>query len=286
MPRNPAPPPTPPPTPNSGTDIDAVPGDPPVPITVWRTTAQAPTGSISARLVHRLIVAYSSPGEVVVDLTAGHALAEPAVRAGRRHHKAWLTAAGVVVIGPVTQPRHDRPVSAPRTSANIGRSTVTVWMSDDRTAADTGPATAEKDPATADMAPAADGHPLWGRAALVVAGWPLHRVESVSHARLVWLVSAAAALLSTDGCLVLAVTATTTDAAVPADFGPVVATAHEAGLGYLQHIVAVHCDIDGDQFTYYATPDETRDLTDGAAPPAHRRVHTDLLVFTPSGGHR
>ena len=63
--------------------IDSVAGDPPVPITVWRTARTAADAGrrIGARLAYRLISAYSHPGEAVVDLTDGHALAA-ACRAG------------------------------------------------------------------------------------------------------------------------------------------------------------------------------------------------------------
>ena len=50
---------------------DVVPGDPPVPITVWhlpRPTAGTP---VSAAMARRLIGNYTSPGAHVIDLTAG-----------------------------------------------------------------------------------------------------------------------------------------------------------------------------------------------------------------------
>jgi hypothetical protein len=72
----------------------------------------------------------------------------------------------------------------------------------------------------------------------------------------------------------------------PEDFGPLVAAARDAGLGYLQHIVAVRADVDseqGDRFVYYASDDELLTLARDAAQwgVAHLRVHADLLVFTP-----
>ena len=82
------------------------------------------------------------------------------------------------------------------------------------------------------------------------------------------------ALLRPAGCLVLAVhppaTAATppgpdAPAGRPEDFGPLVAAAREAGLGNLQHIVAVRADVDGDQFIYYATDDELLALARDAA---------------------
>ena len=75
------------------TAIDLVAGDPPVPLTVWRT-ARIPGDagrSIGARLAGRLIAAYSRPGEAVVDVTADHALTQACAAGARRHHPAWFT---------------------------------------------------------------------------------------------------------------------------------------------------------------------------------------------------
>jgi hypothetical protein len=62
--------------------LDAVPGDPPVPITVWRTPAEA--GGLSPRLAARLLAAYTRPGDTVHDTTADPALADAIAAAGRR----------------------------------------------------------------------------------------------------------------------------------------------------------------------------------------------------------
>ena len=73
--------------------IDLVAGDPPVPITVWRTARsdRDTSRSVPARLAYRMVAAYSHPGEAVIDLTDGHALTDVAVAGGRVHHKAWLS---------------------------------------------------------------------------------------------------------------------------------------------------------------------------------------------------
>src|SRR5438034_7137550 len=90
-----------PPAQRAGTDpIDLVAGDPPVPLTVWRTPSGVGQASISPRLADRLIAAYSQPGEAVVDLTEDHALAAAATAGGRRHHPGWFTDASALVIGP------------------------------------------------------------------------------------------------------------------------------------------------------------------------------------------
>src|SRR6185437_14499318 len=87
---------------------DLVAGDPPVPLTVWRT-ARTPddarlgvTHGIGVRLAARLVSAYSRPGEAVVDLTDGHALTLACAAGGRRHHPAWFTDASCLIIGPAT----------------------------------------------------------------------------------------------------------------------------------------------------------------------------------------
>jgi ABC-type sugar transport system substrate-binding protein len=94
------------------------------------------------------------------------------------------------------------------------------------------------------------------------------------------------ALLRPGGCLVLVVRGKpgTAVPASPQDYGPLVDAAADAGLGYLQHIVAVHADVapdSGDRFTYYATDAELRALSGGERAVAHLPVHADLMVFTP-----
>src|SRR2546423_11282275 len=92
-----------PPAEQVGTDsIDVVAGEPPVPLTVWRTPSGVGQASISPRLADRLNAAYSRPGEAVVDLTEDHALATAATAGGRRHHQGWFTDASALVIGPPT----------------------------------------------------------------------------------------------------------------------------------------------------------------------------------------
>ena len=64
--------------------VDLVAGDPPVPITVWRTPAGDDQASIPPRLAQRLVAAYSRPGEVVIDLTDDDAVAGAAAVAANR----------------------------------------------------------------------------------------------------------------------------------------------------------------------------------------------------------
>jgi hypothetical protein len=71
---------------------------------------------------------------------------------------------------------------------------------------------------------------------------------------------------------------------VPVEVGPLVSAAHAARLSYLQHIVAVHAHVDGDQITS-PNPGRTAlvslEVLARLGDSAHVRVHTDLLVFTP-----
>jgi hypothetical protein len=117
----------------------------------------------------------------------------------------------------------------------------------------------------------------------VVACWPLDSVDAAHRVRLAWLLTACVALLRRGGCLILVVGIPAGVTATPEDFGPVVAAAANAGLGYLQHIVAVAAGTDGDAFVYHVTDEELLTLahTSGARwTVAHLRVHADLLVFS------
>src|SRR6266508_3520456 len=282
--------PTPPAQPGGGPYTDVVPGDPPVPITIWRTPAGDDQSSIPTRLAQRLVSAYSQPGEVVVDLTDDHALTAAAA-AGGRHHRGWFTAAAAVLVAPATSPDAagqpvdtGRPVAPSRRRRRRGEEPdapeLARWFGDDLTDPHLPPA--QRTPV---VAPGADG--VRGATSLVVGGWPLHPVDARHRARLRGLLRAGVALLRPAGCLVLIVRPPASEALVPPeDFGPLVAAAGEAGLGYLQHIIAVRAEVDseqGDRFVYHATDAELLALARDAARwrVAHLRVHADLLVFTP-----
>src|SRR5439155_20007739 len=97
---------------------------------------------------------------------------------------------------------------------------------------------------------------------------------------LAWLLATCAQLLCRGGCLAL-VAAGVDAAGTAQDYTPVAAAASGIGLGYLQHIVAVTADADGDRFTFYATD---TDLHGGPGSgdgswPVHTRAHTDVLIF-------
>ncbi|HEX8631334.1 MAG TPA: hypothetical protein VF755_24505, partial [Catenuloplanes sp.] len=127
-----------------------------------------------------------------------------------------------------------------------------------------------------------------GATSLLVACWPLDpSSEAANRVRLAWLLAAGAELLRPGGCLLLVVSVPLGAQAQPEDFGPLVAAASASGLGYLQHIVAVTADADGDHFTYHVTDEELLAIAGTAGQPwavAHLRVHADLLVFSQQQG--
>ncbi|MBF9132754.1 hypothetical protein I0C86_27920 [Plantactinospora sp. S1510] len=274
--------------PADSTLIDLIAGDPPVPITVWRTarTGAETHTSLPTRLAYRLVAAYSRPGEAVVDLTPDHALASICARGGRRHHRAWFTdTSSGLLIGPATTDPPVAPETNPLTASSESEAgegadppELTEWFGDDLTDPDLSGTD------TAVLRPPDDG-PLDEATSLMVACWPLHEADTPARVRLAWLLAACARLLRPGGCLVLVVGVPAGTEPTPEDFGPLVAAAARAGLGYLQHIVAVEADTDGDQFVYHVITDEEL-LTLAHADPeqwavAHLRVHADLLVFTP-----
>lgn len=256
---------------------DLIAGDPPVPITVWRTArTEADAGrSIGARLAARLIASYSRPGEVVVDLTDGHALAQACTIGGRLHHPAWFTDASSLSIGPASPPHCADSTSEGTGDGEEDLPELSAWFGDDLT-----------DPALHPGAPdaglPADGS-LRGLTSLVVARWPLDDTgDAANRVRLAWLLTACAQLLRPGGCLILIVTVPAGTPPIPEDFTPVVQAAAGVRLGYLQHIVAVAADTDGDAFIYHVTDEELLALADatGQWQAAHLRVHADLLVFS------
>jgi len=277
---------------------DQVAGDPPIPITVWRT-ARIPADTsrpIGARLAARIVTAYSRPGDEVIDLTPGHTLAAACLAGQRPHLPAWFTEASSLIIGPATQanvpvPRPQAPRGRTRNRAEeLDAPELSTWFGDDLT----DPDLPGGQPTTADTPPAKEGPRMTG---LVVVCWPLHEQEAANRVRLAWLLTVCGRLLRPGGCLILAVTVPPATITTPEDFSPIVQAAAGVGFGYLQHIVAVHAttthnntdydsdDGGGDAFVYHVTDEEllTLNATTGRGwAVAHLRVHADLLVFSRS----
>lgn len=61
--------------------------------------------------------------------------------------------------------------------------------------------------------------------------------------------------------------------------GAVVAAAQNADLLFLQHIVAVHVPVHDGRFSTELLPDTDASATEQQARAAHRRIHSDVLVF-------
>lgn len=258
---------------------DLIAGDPPVPITVWRTarTDADADRSIGARLSARLIAAYSRPGEIVVDLTDGHDLTQACTIGGRWHHPAWFTEASSLIIGPASPADPTLDV----TDDSVGEDEqdlpeLSAWFGDDLTDPTLDPSGNPDAEISADAS-------LYGATSLVVARWPLDDTgDAANRVRLAWLLTACAHLLRPGGCLILVVAVPAGNPPTPEDFTPVVQAAAGVKLGYLQHIVAVAADTDGDAFIYHVTDEELLALADttGQWQATHLRVHADLLVFS------
>jgi hypothetical protein len=263
---------------------DLVAGDPPVPLTVWRT-ARTPGDagrSIGARLAARLISAYSRPGEAVVDLTTDHSLTQAYTAGARRHHPAWFTDASSLIIGPATTLPPAAGTTGDVTDEEDDLPEMGAWFGDDLTDPDLhAPADT-----TADLPP---GGSLQQATSLVVACWPLDANAAANRVRLAWLLTACTALLQPGGCLILVVTVPAGTTATPEDFSGVVQAAASVGLGYMQHIVAVTAEADGDAFVYHVTDEELLTLASTINQRwqvAHLRVHADLLVFSQAQNQR
>lgn len=65
---------------------DTVPGDPPVPITVWPVPAPLPGETMSTAMGVRLVHNLTHRSELIIDLTAGPQLARAIIAARRRSH--------------------------------------------------------------------------------------------------------------------------------------------------------------------------------------------------------
>jgi hypothetical protein len=125
-----------------------------------------------------------------------------------------------------------------------------------------------------DPAPPSPSPTPWRLASLLVAGWPLDPDPDTNAIQLNELAITAARLLEPGGCAVFAAARHNSG-----NYTALVTAARAAGLRYLQHIVAITADIDGDELIYNAT---SRDLANASL---HSRVHIDLIIFWRPGGH-
>ncbi|GIJ54990.1 hypothetical protein [Virgisporangium aurantiacum] len=218
--------------------IDVVPGDPPVPITVWRVAddgdpyGQHHTDGLTGRTAQLLVGLYTRVGDTIVSLGHDPAVAGAAGAGGRRY----------------------LPVDTTHRLADLDHVSGTVqlimlpW-----------PPTAPERTGTTVSGPASSG-PAMGIEAMVD------------------LFTACRVLLATDGYSIVAVPPVT--AANVHHLWQLVPAARTARLGWVEQIVAITADVDGDQLDVPAAPTDpaTLRLADDLV------LHIDLYVFVIRGG--
>jgi hypothetical protein len=119
-----------------------------------------------------------------------------------------------------------------------------------------------------------------GTVALIVLPWPPpQQPGGMGREQLTQVFRACQELMSSDGCTIVAISALPVGETYVEHSGPLIPAAHQAGLGWLQHIVAITAPISGQRITW---PAPANSLTLRTA--SHIRVHIDLLVFTPRRG--
>lgn len=242
---------------------DVVPGDPPVPITLWRLP-RPPAGIIlSAALAQRLAANYTTRGARVVDLTTD--------RTARSRQPAADQLVALVI------------TSWPRRGAHAPGCPPHAERSDERTAH-----SGERSPDGVEHLSAAERSPLTERsggaegeqdAAEHFAEQPERSGErpgeqasggSVAE-HLAWC----AGMLAERGCVAVVVT----NVDIPDQLGTVVEAARASGLTYLQHIVVAHEIAYTDPRTPRARSPRAGQRQRRRSDGVHLRVHTDVLVF-------
>jgi len=209
-------------------DIDVVPGDPPVPVAVWRV-ADVDTGfghhladALTPRLAALLVGTHSRPGDTIVSIGHDAALAG-AAGAGARLY---------------------RSVARPDELAGLE-------------------------------------HTAAGTVALIVLPWPPpDQPDGMSRDGLVALFGACRRLMSPGGCTIVALAGLPPQQTFAEHSSALIPAAHQAGLGWLQHIVAITAPIVGHRITWRAAPADPAVLRAAA----HLKVHLDLFVFVGRGG--
>jgi len=203
-------------------DIDVVPGDPPVPISVWRVAGvDAAAGHSSAdaltpRMAALLVGSYTSPGDTVVSIGGDPALAGAAGAGGRTYLS----------------------VDDPGDLAGLDH--------------------------------------VAGTVALIVLPWPPpDRPGPMSRESLTRMFRVCRRLMRRDGCTIVALAELPADETYIEHSGALIPAAQRAGLGWLQHIVAITAPIAGQRVTWRTAPADPATLR-AAADVA---VHIDLLVF-------
>ena len=208
-------------------DIDVVPGDPPVPIAVWRVAdvdarfGHQRADALTPRLAALLVGTHSRPYDTIVSI--GH---DPAL-------------AGAAGAG-----------------ARVYRS-------------------------VAHLDELGDLDHAVGTVALIVLPWPPpHQPAGMSRDSLVAMFAACRRLMAPGGCTIVALAGLPPGETFVQHSSALIPSAHQAGLGWLQHIVAITAPIVGQHITWSAAPADPAMLRAAT----HLKVHLDLFVFVQRGG--
>lgn len=238
---------------------DVVPGDPPVPITLWRLP-RPPAGIIlSAALAQRLAANYTTRGARVVDLTTD--------RTARSRQPAADQLVALVI------------TSWPRRGAHAPGCPPHAERSDERTAH-----SGERSPDGVEHLSAAERSPLTERsggaegeqdAAEHFAEQPERSGEQAAGGSVGEHLAWCAGMLAERGCVAVVVT----NVDIPDQLGTVVEAARASGLTYLQHIVVAHEIAYTDPRAPRARSPHARQHRRRRSDGVHLRVHTDVLVF-------
>jgi hypothetical protein len=115
-----------------------------------------------------------------------------------------------------------------------------------------------------------------GTVALIVLPWPpADHPDAMTRERLIEMFHACRSLMSPGGCTIVALAALPPDQTYTEHASTLIPAARDAGLGWLQHIIAITAPTVGQHITWRAAP--INRATVRAATRA--KVHTDLLVF-------
>jgi|GEM_PF-4527537 len=93
------------------------------------------------------------------------------------------------------------------------------------------------------------------------------------------LFAACARLQTTRGSTIVAITPPAAGPDYATHAGQVIPAAEAAGLGYVEHVIAVTAPIPGERFTNLATPADRTVLRAARAALGYGRYHLDLLIF-------
>jgi hypothetical protein len=96
--------------------------------------------------------------------------------------------------------------------------------------------------------------------------------------------AACARLQTPRGSTVVAITPPAAGPDYATHAGQVIPAAEAAGLGYVEHVIAVTAPIPGERFTNLATPADRAVLRAARAALGYGRFHLDLLIFVLAGG--